>query len=136
MTKSKPNTGIYSKESIKEIIEDMPNTQSKIGDWRERFDEEFVYSDKADEAGEPVRKSWRPMFQIPDYETDEIKSFIEQAIKAEREYLIGIIEGMKKMGGEFGFCEHCKLHKGDYEHDYGTCASYDKALSDLKNKLQ
>ena len=58
-----------------------------------------------------------------------IKSFISSHLKALLESLVSELEGEKKMGGEFGFCEHCKLHKGDYEHDYGTCNAYDSALN-------
>ena len=66
------------------------------------------------------------------YNIDKLKSFIRNLLAQRDAELREKIDGMKKMGGEFGFCKHCKFHKGDMEHDYGTCAGFDQALSDLK----
>ena len=66
----------------------------------------------------------------------DIKSFLQTELSDLLEELVKEIEGERRMGGEFGFCEHCKLHKGDYEHDFGTCASYDKALSLAVDKIK
>lgn len=56
---------------------------------------------------------------------------LARARLAQKSALRAKIEGMRKMGGEFGFCKHCKFHKGDYEHDFGTCAAHDKALDQV-----
>ena len=58
----------------------------------------------------------------------EILDFLKEELFSLKSQLIERLEGERKMGGEFGFCKHCKFHKGDYEHDFGTCASWDKAL--------
>lgn len=60
-----------------------------------------------------------------------LKLFITQLPASQRTALRTKVEGMRKMGGEFGFCKHCKFHKGDYEHDFGTCAAHDKALDQI-----
>jgi len=73
---------------------------------------------------------------IPDLAKDDIKSFISSHLAELLQGLILEIEGEKKMGGEFGFCEHCKFHKGDYEHDHGTCNAYDSALNLAQTKLR
>src|SRR3990167_7699292 len=66
----------------------------------------------------------------------ELTDVCQKAITELLQALIVELEGEKKMGGEFGFCEHCKLHKGDYEHDYGTCNAYDSALNLAQEKLR
>ncbi len=67
----------------------------------------------------------------------DIKSFIaeetEKAREDERRVIGEECERIRKMGGEFGFCKHCKLHKGDYEHDFGKCAGHDEALTSIQD---
>ena len=57
----------------------------KNTDWEEEFDKLFVYTDFDDMNAVPVRRDWRPTFQLPDREIVSLKTFIRQLLQDERE---------------------------------------------------
>lgn len=87
---------------------------------------------------EPLSAEWeKRVLEICDGDPIAVTWIVmtKNLLQSQRNQIREKIEGMRKMGGEFGFCEHCKFHKGDYEHDFGECAKHDKILDEILSQL-
>src|SRR3990167_9602445 len=117
------------------------DTELTKENWIESFDKKFpdlstrtiLYKNFKFFISELLSKQKEEIRRKIETDTDVAWQLSRQKTKEE---ITEKIKEMKKMGGEFGFCEHCKLHKGDYEHDFGTCSAYDKALDDVLETLK
>lgn len=65
---------------------------------------------------------------IPDEET------VERITLTEQQRIIAIIDGMKRVNEEFGFCKFGKHHMGDIIHD-DICGTHNQTLENLKSAI-
>ena len=61
-----------------------PTPNDPHDNWQTEFVDLFVYTDFMDENVVPVRRDWRPTFQLPDREIAAIKHFIHTLLSRQR----------------------------------------------------
>lgn len=95
----------------------LSSLQSKI---LEEFDEKY--------------RSFELCNEVSITDRDRLKAFISSALQRQLDGIQGEVEGMKRQGGEFGWCKGWH-HKGDMICDQ-ECRYYDQALSDILTLLK
>ena len=93
--------------------------------WEKDFDNLFVYTDFDDQNAVPIRREWRPTFQLPDREIAAIKLFIKSLQSETEERTLVLCTNFAYTNGYIldkeHFSKHLKL--------YASKSRYDKSES-------
>jgi len=117
---------INSLNATTKQFEDIPTGNLVIPrDLRNRWERQInlIYEELSEQEKESDREQVRMYLPL-----------ITNTLKERDEEFKKMVEGMKRVNEEFGFCKFEKHHMGDMIHD-DICGSYNKAIEDILSKL-